>query len=137
MTLKANIQKLYHNEVVRYLVAGGYNTAFGFLAFAGLYLLLEDVLHYLGVAVISHVIAITNSFFVYRYFVFKSTGNILHEYLKIYVVYGVSFLLSIAMLALLVEFLDMHPIAAQFFVILVTVAVSYLGHSRFTFKGTD
>ena len=52
MTLKATILKLYHNEVIRYLVAGGYNTVFGFLAFAGLYLLLEDFLHYLIIAVI-------------------------------------------------------------------------------------
>ena len=123
-----------HRQVVTYLIAGGYNTLFGFLAFAGLYYLLEAQLHYLLIACISHVIAITNSFLVYRYLVFKSSGNIFIEYLKIYVVYGLSFALSIGMLALLVEVMHLHPVVAQFFVIGTTVIISYFGHSRFTFS---
>ncbi|MBT4161168.1 MAG: GtrA family protein [Gammaproteobacteria bacterium] len=136
MSLKISILKIYHDhaEVIRYLIAGGYNTVFGFLAFAGLYLLLEPQLHYLVIAAIAQILAITNAFLVYRYFVFKSEGNLIHEYLKIYVVYGVTFVLSIVMLALLVELLGMHPIVAQFFIIVVTVIVSYFGNSRFTFN---
>lgn len=136
MSLKVSLFKIYHDhaEVIRYLVAGGYNTVFGFLVFAGLYFLLETQLHYIVIAMIAQVLAITNAFLVYRYLVFRSDGNILHEYLKIYVVYGVTFVLSIVMLALLVELLGLHPVLAQFFVILVTVVVSYLGNSRFTFS---
>jgi len=134
MTLKLIIERLYHNEIFRYLLAGGYNTIFGFLAFSGLYLLFAESLHYLLIATFSHVLAVTNAFLVYRYLVFKSTGNIWHEYLKVYVVYGVSFGLSLILLAMLVEILHLHPIMAQFFVILFTVIISYVGHSRFTFR---
>ena len=134
-SLRSIVETLFleHRQVTTYLIAGGYNTVFGFLAFAGLYLLLEDQLHYLIIAGISWVIAITNSFLVYRYLVFKSTGNILIEYLKTYVVYGLSFVINIGLLTLLVEMLLLHPIVAQFFVIGTTVIVSYFGHSRFTF----
>lgn len=124
-----------HLEVVKYLVAGGYNTAFGFGVFAGLYYLCAGYLHYLMIAVIAQVVAITNAFLVYRFLVFKSTGNILHEYVKVYLVYGASFLITLVLLALLVEILALHPVLAQFFVTVVTVVVSYLGHSRFTFRG--
>ena len=123
-----------HQVLVRYLLAGGYNTIFGFAVFTGLYYLASGSIHYLVIAVIAQIIVITNSWIVYRLFVFKSKGAIVREYLKIYIVYGVSFLLSIALLALLVELLGMHPVLAQFFVILVTVIVSYLGNSRFTFR---
>lgn len=134
-SLKSIVESLFleHRQVTTYLIAGGYNTVFGFLVFAGLYLLLEDQLHYLIIAGISWIIAITNSFLVYRYLVFKSTGNILIEYLKIYVVYGLSVVLNIVLLTLLVELLHLHPIIAQFFLIGATVIISYFGHSRFTF----
>ncbi len=123
-----------HQVVLRYLLAGGYNTVFGFAVFTGLYYLLIEHLHYLIIATLAQVIGITNSWLVYRVFVFRSKGNMVREYLKIYIVYGTSFFLGIALLALLVELAGMHPVAAQFLVILVTVVVSYLGNSRFTFR---
>jgi putative flippase GtrA len=119
---------------IRYLIAGGYNTLFGFGFFSGLYLLLGEEVHYLLLAIISQVVAITNSFLVYRYFVFKSKGNIIHEYLRIYVVYGVSFVLGLTLLAIQVETLGVHPILANLFVIVITVIISYFGNSRFTFN---
>ena len=123
-----------HWVVIRYLLAGGYNTVFGFAVFAGLFLVFENQVHYIFIAIVSQIIGITNSFLTYRYFVFKSTGNIIHEYLRIYVVYGVSFVLGILLLALLVEIAGLHPILANLFVIIITVIVSYFGNSRFTFK---
>ncbi len=119
---------------IRYLIAGGYNTLFGFLVFTGLYFLLEDVLHYLVISVITQIIAITNAYIVYRMFVFKSKGRVAREYVRVYMVYGFTFVLSLLLLALQVELFGMHPVVAQFFVIAVTAIVSYLSHSRFTFK---
>ena len=133
---KVNISDLFsrHSTVIKYLLAGGYNTLFGFVLFSGLYLLLESQVHYILIAIASQVIAITNSFLVYRFFVFKSTGNIIHEYFRIYVVYGISFVLGLLLLALLVELAGLHPILANLVVITTTVIVSYIGNSRFTFK---
>ena len=132
MILTEQISK--HWVVIRYVIAGGYNTIFGFAVFSGLFLLFEHQLHYIFIAILTQVIAITNAFLVYRYLIFKSSGNIIHEYLKTYLVYAVSGVLSILLLALLVELAGLHPILGQFLVIVATVIVSYFGHSRFTFK---
>ena len=126
-----------HEQLIRFLIAGGWNTVFGLSAFAGLYLLLEDTVHYLVVAVAANILAITNAFFVYRYLVFFSTGSLWKEYIKMYAVYAVSFAINLVVLAILVEVIDLHPIAAQFAIVLVTVIVSYFGHSRFTFAGSS
>ncbi len=123
-----------HWTLIRYLIAGGYNTVFGFAVFTGLFILLESDLHYLGIAIITQIISITNSYIVYRVFVFKSRGKIINEYFRIYIVYGISFILGIALLTLLVEFAGLHPVLAQFFVIIITVIVSYIGNRRFTFN---
>lgn len=123
-----------HWTLIKYLIAGGYNTVFGFAVFTGLYFLLKSELHYLGIAIIAQVINITNSYVVYRFFVFKSRGRIIEEYFRIYIVYGISFILGIALLTLLVELAGLHPVLAQFFVIIITVIVSYIGNSRFTFN---
>ncbi|MCH8257849.1 MAG: GtrA family protein [Proteobacteria bacterium] len=123
-----------HWTLIRYLIAGGYNTVFGFAVFTGLFFLLESDLHYLGIAIITQIISITNSYIVYRVFVFKSRGSIINEYFRIYIVYGISFILGIVLLTLLVEFAGLHPVLAQFFVIIITVIVSYIGNRRFTFN---
>lgn len=123
-----------HWTLIKYLIAGGYNTVFGFAVFTGLYFLLKSELHYLGIAIIAQVINITNSYVVYRFFVFKSRGRIIEEYFRIYIVYGISFILGIALLTLLVELAGLHPVLAQFFVIIITVIVSYIGNRRFTFN---
>ncbi|MCH7741928.1 MAG: GtrA family protein [Proteobacteria bacterium] len=123
-----------HWTLIRYLIAGGYNTVFGFAVFTGLFFLLESDLHYLGIAILTQIISITNSYIVYRVFVFKSRGRIINEYFRIYIVYGISFILGIALLTLLVEFAGLHPVLAQFFVIIITVIVSYIGNRRFTFN---
>ena len=126
-----------HEQVIRFLIAGGYNTVFGLSAFAGLYLLFSDTVHYLVIAIVANVLAITSAFFVYRYLVFKSSGPIVREYFKMYAVYAVSFSINLVLLAALVEVIALHPIAAQFVVVFVTVIISYFGHSRFTFHHAD
>ncbi len=119
--------------LIRYLVAGIYNTVFGFGVFALLYSLAGGHFSYLIIAIISQIIAITNAFIVYKYWVFKSKGKLLSEYFKTYVVYSASFVLSIAGLGLLVELAHMHPIAGQAIVVVLTVLASYFGHSRYAF----
>ncbi len=113
---------------------GGYNTLFGFAAFALLYLLLEAQLHYVAIALIANVLAITNAYLSYRYLVFHSTGPFLTEYLKSYIVYGGSAVIGIVLLIACVEVLGLHPILGQALTTTVTVVFSYFGHRNFTFK---
>lgn len=123
-----------HEEKIRYLLGGIYNTLFGYLAFAALLLLFERHLHYLVVLVISHVISVANAFIVYRRFVFKSTGRVLSEYLRFNLVYLVAFLFNIAALPFLVEIAGMTPLKGQAVITVVTVILSYVGHKYFSFR---
>ncbi len=119
---------------IRFLLAGIWNTAFGYLAGVGVWYMLSPMLGIVPIAAISNVIAITMAFLVYKLYVFKSRSNWLHEYLRSYVVYGANFLLSTALLWLTVKQLGMNIWMAQA-VSLVAVAVfSWFGNSRFTFR---
>ena len=43
-----------HHEQLRFLVVGAWNTAFGYGVFLTLYLLLQDAMHYLAIAVLAY-----------------------------------------------------------------------------------
>lgn len=120
-----------------YLVGGAYNTLFGFGFFTIVYYLFADDIHYLILATLTNIAAITNAYVVYRLFVFKSKGNILREYLRFYVVYGVSFIVSLIVMYALVELLNIHPVLTQGIILIFTVIISYFGHRNYSFKSTD
>lgn len=124
-----------HEQKLRYLIIGGWNTVFGYGVFAGLYFWLEGFIHYLVILSISYVLSITNAYIGYKLFVFKTRGNILREYFRFYLVYGVSFIFNLATLPLFVETLRFNMYVAQAIVTLITILGSYLLHKNFSFKG--
>jgi putative flippase GtrA len=130
----SSMLKLFKTKSVRYLIAGGWNTAFGYFLGVGLYLLLSDRLHITLIAIICNILAISMSFLTYKLFVFKTHGNWLNEYLRSFVVYGTMALLGILFLWCFVDVLGVKIWWAQALVILFTVFISYFGHRLFTFK---
>ena len=121
-------------RVARYLLVGGWNTLFGYGVTVLLYQELHLLLSTLVIATLSNGITITMSFLTYRYLVFKSKGHFLREYLKSFVVYGLSGVMSIASLWYLVDHVGLNIWSAQALAMILTVAASYFGHSRFTFR---
>lgn len=121
---------------LRYLIAGGWNTAFGYGCGLGLYYGLEGHLHVVMVGILANVLAITMAFITYKLFVFRTKGNWLVEYLRAYLVYGATGVISIGLLWLLVDGADLPFWIAQGLAIVITVIASYVFHSRFTFKRT-
>jgi len=128
------VHKLLKKQSLRYLLAGGWNTVFGYGIGVGLYTILSSQLHVAVIAAIANILAITMSFLTYKLFVFKTTGNWLSEYGRSYLVYGSMALLSIILLWAMVDYLGVDIWYAQALVILLTVGVSYLGHKFFTFR---
>jgi len=122
------------NRGIRYLLVGGWNTMFGYGVFALLYFLLSVRIHYVIIAIISNIIAITMAYAGYKLFVFKTKGNYLSEYLKFHVVYGFSMILGLALLPLFVEFLKLNVYLAQAIATLACISVSFIGHRNFSFK---
>ena len=119
---------------MRYLVAGGFNTLVGYSIGVGLYKALESNLNIVWIGVISNILSITVSFLSYKILVFKTKGMWLTEYMKSYIVYGGIAVIGIFCLWLFVDKMKISIWLAQALVIGMTVIISYVGHSRFTFR---
>ena len=146
-------------QFIRYLIAGAWNTLFGYGAYAiATYLLTGRVPYaYMVASCISTVFAITNAYIGYKFFVFKTKGNYLKEYLRFYVVYGTAGLINLALLPFLVVavrrffgvrsiflfWIGHHalsltaasaPYLAGAVLTFGTVIISFVGHRQFSFK---
>jgi putative flippase GtrA len=103
-----------------------------------MYYLLSPQLHILAIGAIANVLAISFSFTTYKLFVFQTHARWFEEYLRSYLVYGGMAVVSIVLLWILVDGLHLPIWVAQALSILITVVISYMGHSRYTFRlGTD
>ena len=121
------------SQSIRYIITGVWNTVFGILVYALLIKLLGEN-HYILLAVVSNIISITNAYICYKLFVFKTKGNILKEYLKCYVVYGLSMLLGLLLLYVFVDIAGLNPVIANIISVLLLTIVSFVGHRYYSFK---
>ena len=134
-------------QLLRYLLVGVGNTLFGygcFFAFTRLFIHLvpgQPSLMASAAVVASTFINITVSFFGYKLFVFRSTGNTLHEYLRSFLVYLPTMAISaVAIAPLTLLFLHISrvrtwaPYIAGATLQAITVIVSFFGHKRITFQ---
>jgi putative flippase GtrA len=130
-------------QFVRYIVVGGFNAVFGY----GLYALLTwsfrglGSYNYMYAAVLGNVIAISVAFLGYKWFVFRTRGNYLVEWIRCFGVYGGSTLIGLAGLPILVRILrhtlqkpEQAPYIAGAMLMIVTVLFSFLGHKNFSFR---
>lgn len=118
----------------RFLVVGAYNTAIGFLLFPLLYLLLRRHLHHAVILVITHVIAVTNAFITHRRLAFRADGSWFPQFLRFNAGYLGSLGIGLAGFWLLVDRARWSPLVAQPLLMTVTIALSYLWHSRVSFR---
>ncbi|MDR0932600.1 MAG: GtrA family protein [Victivallales bacterium] len=121
-------------QFARYLLVGGWNTLFGVGLFTLAYESWGTPRNYLLIAVPSNIIAVTNAFLCYKWFVFRTHGNYWKEYIKCWTIYGSSTLLGIALLAILVELFKINPVWANILLTAVGIIWSYLGHRFFSFR---
>lgn len=122
------------NRTLRYLLVGGWNTLFGYGIFAGLYLILNEDLSYLLIAVMSHFLAVTQSFITQRRFVFCSGQPWAGEYMRFHIAHLGSLLAGLIALRLLVETIGVPPLLAQAVATVLITVLSYFLHLHFTFR---
>jgi len=120
-------------QIVLYLIVGVWNTLFGIVVYAILYKFLHRYVNYLILMVPTNILAITNAYFCYKFFVFKTRGNYISEYLRCYIVYGGSIVLSFVLMFLLVSIFGLHPVLAQCLCVVIPTIFSYIGHKNFSF----
>ena len=119
----------------KFMIVGIINTIFGYLIGLLNYLLFYIKIGIIRVGFLNNIIAITFSFTLLKFFVFKTTNiNWFLEYIRSYVVYGIQGLAGILTLWVCVSFFYINIFFSQAISILTTVLLSYLGHKKFTFK---
>jgi putative flippase GtrA len=122
---------------VRFLIAGAYNTAFGYLVFTVLFELFGHQINYVVIGCLSQAIAVVSAFLVYRRYVFGSAGSWSSSFLRFNISQLASFTFGIAALYLLVSGTGLSPVLAQAIVICASVVISYLLHRYFSFRTGD
>lgn len=134
-------------ELLRYLVVGAWNTLFGYTCY---FLIVRLFLRILPTPpsltasialIVATLINITASFLGYKWFVFRTKGNYLREYIRSMTVYLPSLVLNAFLIAPLTALCRLiHPVRNQAPYIAgalltgVTVILSFLGHKHISFK---
>lgn len=132
-------------QFARYILVGGFNTVFGYSLFAFLNWSFTGLgsYSYMYAAVLSNFIAITVAFLGYKWFVFRTRGNYLREWVRCMAVYGSSMLIGLVGLPILVPILrhffghpERAPYIAGALLTIVTVLFSFFGHKNVSFRQT-
>jgi putative flippase GtrA len=122
-------------EQLLYLAVGGWNTVFGYAAWALLQSLLGAYLHYLVVVVLSWPIAVLNAYLGYRYFVFRSRGSVFRELPRFSLVYLLTLLVNLALLPIALRVTPFNIYVVQALFTGVVVICSYVAHKYYSFGG--
>lgn len=127
----------------RYVVVGAWNTAFAYGMFAGLTALLTPkVPHaYILAGLLSSLANITVAFLGYKWFVFRTRGNYLKEWLRCFMVYSSNIVVSLVLLPFVVAAVRgvtgnarLAPYLAGALMTFFGVFYSFFGHKKFSFR---
>jgi putative flippase GtrA len=127
----------------RYLLVGAWNTLFGYGSFALFTAVLNPLVphSYMLASLISSLLNITVAYLGYKWFVFKTKGNYLREWIRCVGVYsgGIAFtLLALPIVVLLIRrntrFFAEAPYIAGALLMVVVALYSFFAHKNFSFR---
>jgi putative flippase GtrA len=121
-------------QELRFLLAGAYNTVFGYLTFALLFILLQNRIHYLFIVLLCQPVCLASAFIVHRNLVFKSQERWPRSFIRFNLSQLAAFVFGVAGLYALVRFGHLAPLLAQGLVVVASVLVTYLLHRHFSFR---
>ena len=119
---------------LRFLMAGGFNTAVGYsLVFLGQYFL-SGSLPPQVIFILAYLAASVLAFTVMKHLVFRTSGNYLREYLKYLLSSAFSAFMGIVVLSLCLHFLGLNEYAGQFLAMSASVITSYIALQYYAFS---
>ena len=130
-------------QLGRYLLVGACNTVFAYGTFAIFTYVLGHYIpaSYMVASVLSSLLNITVSFLGYKWFVFRTRGNYLREWLRSIMVYSGAIALGLLLLpptVFAVRRITGNPTTAPYIagaiLLAMQVVVSFLGHRNFSFR---
>jgi putative flippase GtrA len=120
---------------IRFLIAGGANTAFGLAIYPALLWTVPWLeRHYMIALLIAQAVSLCFAFTTYKLGVFRTRGHVLREFATFCSFYLANYAANWVALPLLVEVAHVPPIIAQLGFTLLIVIGSYFWHSRVTFR---
>lgn len=129
----------------RYLLVGIGNTVFGYATYAAFTALLTPhIPHaYMVASLLAGVLNVTEAFLTYKWFVFKTKGNYLREWMRCVIVYSGGIFIGILLLPLFVFALrhftrldSSAPYIAGAALTGLNVMAGFLGHKNFSFANS-
>ncbi|OZD42139.1 hypothetical protein CH252_27025 [Rhodococcus sp. 06-1477-1B] len=126
--------RLIKDRRIAFVIVGVINTVVGFAWFALFDLSVGRLWGYMATLLFAHVASVLCAFILYRRFVFRVRGHVWVDLARFESVYLVALGINALLLPLLVELAGLQPIVAQAVIVFVTTLVSYIGHSRFSFR---
>ncbi|GAA3653200.1 GtrA family protein [Microbacterium marinilacus] len=129
--------RLIKDRRVAFLIVGAVNTGVGFVWFTLFSLLFrhwwpDEHATVFAVILCAHIMSTLSAFVFYRKLVFRVRGHLWLDFWRFQLVYLGAFLLNILIVPLLKLWMD--EILAQLLFTVVTVFISWFGHSRFSFR---
>ena len=134
--------KTNHRVKAKFVLVGIWNTIFGYGVFCLFDTLFAWLLStrsavYMSAMVLAQILAVLNAYIGHKYITFKSKAKgkaIITEFFRFSATYIVTFCLSLVLLPAFVEIGHIHPKIAAAIIILICTVISYVGHSRFSFR---
>lgn len=122
------------SQKIRFLIAGAWNTIFGYGVGVAFYLYLNLTTNIFIISLVSNIVGLTMSFLSYKVYVFRTKGNWLREYLRAFVAYGMTGVIGVFCFWYFIEILNLNVWITQLCLIVINATVSYIMHKRYTFS---
>jgi len=134
-----------HKIKIKFLIVGLWNTVFGYAVFVAIDFLFTPLFKtryaaYMLAAVLSNILAIINAYIFHKFVTFRSPRKgiaILPEFIRFFSMYLFSFIIGLVLLPVFAEIFHLDPKISVALIIPITTIISYLGHSRFSFKSSE
>lgn len=125
---------LINNKKIRYVLVGGFNTAFGYIVFYSNYIVLSKYINYILIVLLSHLISAIVAFILYRHFVFKNHNPIIPSFLKFNLSLTSQLILNLGITIFLVELAHIRVEISQFISVILSAIFGYFAHNHFSFR---
>ncbi|MGO5097226.1 GtrA family protein [Agathobaculum sp. LCP25S3_E8] len=125
-----HLKKIFSNQLVRFLIAGGVNTAFSYLCFVVLMVLFRN--KELAVT-LNLLIAVLFNYNMSSRFVFKNRQMSIGQIVKFYVVYFVTYPINILHLHVTVDIWHWDVYVSQFVTLFYLPFINYFLQKKFVF----
>ena len=121
-------------QQLRFLLAGAWNTVFGYFAFLLAYQLLGGSYASVPALILGYAFALPQSYVVQRFLVFRSRSAWRAQFTRFALANTAIFVANLAMLPMAIKLFDTDPRIAQAVFVVLSTIISYLAHKHFSFR---